>query len=185
LTFTFTRMFLNRYTTVSQARHQKENLSMMSSTLTHMRQRKPILTGLISKITRLFLPIGLTAYGVGGFIIIQSWWFVIPFMLGFVLFFKGKLNALYIMGPLFWTTKTSLSNFSIGVGSMHQISKPWKKGKGIYVGVAKRVFLIGLCKKQDLSETEGILSAVNGRYLDVTPKEIGDWGVEKNNKKGK
>lgn len=61
---------------------------------------------------------------------------------------------------------------------MHQTYFPWRKGRGVYIVVFKRCFQIGLSKKQaSLEETDGILSAVRGHYLDLDPKEIGEWNA--------
>jgi hypothetical protein len=70
--------------------------------------------------------------------------------------------------------------FSVGVGTMHEVASPWRTGRGLYITVAKRCLQVGLCRTQTLDETDGILSAVRGRYLDMEPREIGNWnGVQK------
>ena len=96
----------------------------------------------------------------------------------------APLDGLCILGPIYWITRKDHRSFSIGFGAMHQTMHPWRKGRGIYVALFKRSFQIGLCKKQNLDEEDGILSAVKGRYLDISPSEIGEWNaVQKGNKR--
>lgn len=151
---------------------------MTTSTNTRMSRLTATLTHLISRAFHLY-PLFLIGYSIVVFAVWQIWVAILPFIVGVVLFFRGELGMLYVMGRLYWITKEGTRRFSIGIASMHQTYEPWRKGKGIYISLFKRTFQIGLCKEQRLSEEEGILSAVEGRYLDVSPKEIGDWGAQK------
>ncbi len=106
--------------------------------------------------------------------------FVVPFALYAWRSFRGTQDLLYVVGPLYWIMKNDSRLFSVGVGTMHEVASPWRTGRGLYITVAKRCLQVGLCRTQTLDETDGILSAVRGRYLDMEPREIGNWnGVQK------
>lgn len=105
--------------------------------------------------------------------------FLVPFALYAWRAFRGTQDLLYAVGPLYWILKNDNRWFSVGIGTMHEVAEPWRRGRGLYVTVAKRCLQIGLCRTQTLDETQGILSAVQGRYLDIEPREIGNWnGVQ-------
>lgn len=91
--------------------------------------------------------------------------------------FRGELNQLYVIGNVYWITKKDHRWISIGIGSMHQIYEPWRKGKGVYITLFKYCFQLGWARPQNLTEEAGILSATQGRYLDTTPQEIGNWNA--------
>ena len=64
----------------------------------------------------------------------------------------------------------------LATGFMHQISPPWKRGKGIQVRIKTSVVQIGICKKHHHDgEDSGILAAVGGKYLDSKVEEIREW----------
>lgn len=118
--------------------------------------------------------------------IIDSPWFGVASVILYIWGMWAPLGALCVLGPIYWITRKDHRNFSIGLGTMHQTYYPWRKGRGIYIVVLKRCFQIGLSQKQlSLEEADGILSAVQGRYLDLTPNEIGEWNaVQKGTKDG-
>jgi hypothetical protein len=101
--------------------------------------------------------------------------FLITLCVGIYNLLRGGLDITRTFGSVYWVSKKDTRLFSVGKGTMHQLSAPWKKGSGIYVAVAYRILQIGLCFRQNLDDIEGTLSAVQGRYLDVEPKEIGKW----------
>jgi hypothetical protein len=111
--------------------------------------------------------------------------FIIPAFFYFKFVFKFQHDQLYVYGRVYAILKKDTRLIHVGVGTMHQTSSPWNKGTGIYIVAFKRCLQIGLCKPQHLSEESGILSAMQGRYLDLTPHEIGNWNaVPKGNKTG-
>lgn len=111
--------------------------------------------------------------------------FIVPAVFYFKFVFKFEHDQLYIYGRVYAILKKDTRLIRLGVGTMHQTCSPWNKGKGVYIVVFKRCLQIGLCKPQHLSEESGILSAMQGRYLDLTPHEIGNWNaVPKGNKAG-
>ena len=91
--------------------------------------------------------------------------------------FRCEYDQLYVYGRLYWIARKDPRVIRMGIGTMHQTSAPWNKGKGLYVVFFKRCLQVGLCKPQQLSEESGILSAMQGRYLDLTPHEIGNWNA--------
>lgn len=118
--------------------------------------------------------------------VFASWYFFVPSALYLGFAFWAPLGDLMVFGRLYWVTKQDNRWLRAGLGTMHTTSAPWKSGKGIYFVLAKRVFQIGLCKDVVyIEESQALLSAVKGRYLDMTPSEIGDWNaVQKGNKIG-
>lgn len=111
--------------------------------------------------------------------------FIIPAVFYIKFVFKFEHDQLYVYGRLYIIVRKDKRIVRTGVGTMHQTSSPWNKGKGVYIVVLKRCLQIGLCKPQHLNEESGILSAMQGRYLDLTPHEIGNWNaVPKRNKAG-
>lgn len=81
---------------------------------------------------------------------------------------------------MYWIKRLDHRRVAIGKGTMHELAHPWRIGQGIYIVINKKSLQVGKCYEQPwLDETKGVLSAVQGRYLEVEPKEIGDWGVQK------
>lgn len=111
--------------------------------------------------------------------------FVVPAAFYFKFVFRLEHDQLYVFGRMYSILRKDPRIIRVGTGTMHQTSTPWHKGKGIYIVVLKRCLQIGLCKPQQLNEEAGILSAMQGRYLEITPHEIGNWNaVPKGNKAG-
>jgi hypothetical protein len=100
--------------------------------------------------------------------------FLFPTVVYWWLIFHGDLDQVYIMGNLYWITKRDNRIASVGKGTMHQTYSPWYKGTGVYIALFKYCFQFGYAKPQDLDDEAGILSATQGRYLDLTPHEIGN-----------
>lgn len=103
--------------------------------------------------------------------------YALPAAIYWVWFMWAPLDTLCTFGPLYWMTRRGSRLFHIGYGTMHQTSAPWRKGAGLVITVAKRSVHMGLSRKQNLEETDGLLSAVKGRYLDTSPSEIGEWNA--------
>lgn len=101
--------------------------------------------------------------------------FIVPTILYVWRSITPKRDVIYVFGPLYWAAETDNRKFSVGRGTMHELTDPWRKGWGLYLVVAKYRIHIGMCRAQKLGETEGILSAIQGRYLDVEPQEIRNW----------
>lgn len=107
---------------------------------------------------------------------IVSPWFLAAFTYALLHMFYGNVGSVKLFGPLYWMTKRDRYWLNCGIGHMHQTHSPWRSGPGIYVTVLKWTFLVGLAfKNPNMDETEGTLSALKGRYLDLEPKEIGEW----------
>lgn len=125
----------------------------------------------------------LVAYVVSAIVIHPA--FIIPAIFYFKFVFKFEHDQLYVYGRLYIIVRKDKRIVRTGIGTMHQTSSPWRKGKGIYLVLFKRCLQVGFCKPQQLNEELGILSAMQGRYLDLTPHEIGNWhAVPKGNKAG-
>jgi hypothetical protein len=114
-----------------------------------------------------------------GLVVSVSLWWKYPlmgllFITSYYYLFKDTMNHLQVVGPVYWITKnnTPVSPF-VSKGFMHEISEPWRKGTGIQFRVCKHSFQIGICRKQNLDETSGVLSALQGRFLDTSPGDIG------------
>jgi hypothetical protein len=112
----------------------------------------------------------------------QHFAFVIPFSTYAWLVFKGTKDTVQGIGPIYWIVRSDNRLISVGFGTMHELSEPWRKGRGVYVAMFKRSIQIGVCYRQNLDDTAGTLSAVQGRYLDISASEIGNWNdIQKNN----
>lgn len=110
--------------------------------------------------------------------------FLFPTAVYWWIIFHGDLDELYIMGNAYWITKKDKRFIAAGIGTMHQTHSPWRKGKGVYIVLFKYCFQFGWSRPQNLREDAGILSAVQGRYLKLTPHEIGNgnWdAIQKGN----
>ena len=111
--------------------------------------------------------------------------FVVPTLFYFNYVFKFEHDQRYVVKRVYWIIRKDSRMIGTGIGTMHQTSAPWHKGKGIYIVAFKRCLQVGLCRPQDLPEELGILSAMQGRYLRLTPHEIGNWNaVPKESKAG-
>lgn len=106
--------------------------------------------------------------------------FIVPLVMYWRMAFKNTMNLVQGFGPLYWIVREDTRMFSVGRGTMHELSEPWRKGQGIYVVALRRCLQVGFCRTQTFEETEGILSAMQGRFLDLEPREIGNWnGIQK------
>jgi hypothetical protein len=119
----------------------------------------PVISALASLIVLPWYP--LVALAVGLF----SWYYT----------FSGAVGLVQTIGRVYFILKRDTRLVSLGRGTMHELSSPWRKGSGLYVTLLKWSFQIGICYPQQLSDEQGTLSAVQGRYLETTPKEIGQW----------
>lgn len=92
--------------------------------------------------------------------------------------FKTALNKVFPLGPLYFIRRDNGTKGMprICKAFMHEISSPWRRGKGIQVRIGTQVLQVGLCKKYpDQREDEGVLSAIGGRYMDTEVKDIREW----------
>jgi hypothetical protein len=92
--------------------------------------------------------------------------------------FKTALNKVFPLGPLYFIRRDNGTKGTplICKAFMHEISHPWRRGKGIQVRIRSQVLQVGVCKKYpDQREDEGVLSAIGGRYMDTEVKDIREW----------
>jgi hypothetical protein len=109
--------------------------------------------------------------------------FLIPALGYLYTILKGTLDLVQGIGPVYWIMRRDSRIISLGFGTMHELSAPWRKGRGVYVALFHRSLQFGLCRRQQLDEVTGTLSAVQGRYLDLSANEIGNWNaLQKDNK---
>jgi len=88
------------------------------------------------------------------------------------------MNKVRSVGPVYWITRDFVDNRTrvICTGFMKEIDDPWRHGKGLQIRFKHKTFQIGFCKRTyPLDDTEGVLSAVGGRMLDVSVDEIESW----------
>lgn len=133
----------------------------------------------------LFIYMCLLIWATSSISTIALFFFSIPLALGSLLIalasgypiFKNTLNKVQAIGPVYWITRDYCvpSTPFICRGFMHEVDPPWRKGKGIQVRVGSRTFQVGLCRKHNHDEVDGVLAAMDGRFLDLEPKEIGNW----------
>lgn len=94
------------------------------------------------------------------------------------LIFKDTMNTVQAVGPIYWICRDVIPANTplIGIGFMRQISYPWRVGKGVQVRLPNHTFQIGVSRRQKyLDPEDGLLGAVQGRYLDHEPKDIRSW----------
>lgn len=92
--------------------------------------------------------------------------------------FRDTLNRLQYLGPVYWITRdnTPINTPILSFGFMRQTNFPWKIGKGLQIRIKNYSFQFGICKKSNYSnETDGILGALGGRYLDTETSDIREW----------
>jgi hypothetical protein len=88
------------------------------------------------------------------------------------------LNVVHKFGPTYLITRdTGIPKSRVlAVGFMRQTAPPWGTGKGLQVRVGKYITQFGIWKNpKNLSEQDGLLHAMQGRILDTSVDEIGDW----------
>ena len=85
---------------------------------------------------------------------------------------SGSLDSVRTCGNVYWISRHDKRWFSVGFGTMRTITAPWKRGKGIYVALFKYSLQIGICKED---ANGSLLTQLDGRLLDLTPHEIGNW----------
>jgi hypothetical protein len=91
--------------------------------------------------------------------------------------FRNTLNTVQSVGPVYWISRDYVPTNTrfISGGFMHELDAPWRHGKGVQIALFKRTFQIGLCKRHTFDETSGVLAAVQGRFMDESAHEIGNW----------
>lgn len=95
---------------------------------------------------------------------------------GWYYIFSGAVGLVQSVGRVYFILKRDTRWASMGRGTMHELSHPWRKGRGLYITLFKWSLQIGVCRPLgNIGFEQGTLSAVQGRYLETTPKEIGQW----------
>ena len=93
-------------------------------------------------------------------------------------FLIKHVNVLITTGPLYAIRRDNGTPKEphLCTGFMHEISHPWRRGKGIQIRVRNQIVQVGLCRKHPhQKEDEGALSAIGGRYMDTDVKDIRGW----------
>jgi hypothetical protein len=111
-------------------------------------------------------------------IVLGAWLFLAFTVLYATAAFWTPVDRLNVYRKLYWIIRKDPRRLSVGRGTMRETNYPWRQGSGVYVTVWHRCFHLGLCAPFEFeTEEDGILSAVQGRYLDATPVEIGEWNA--------
>lgn len=93
----------------------------------------------------------------------------------------NKMNNLHTIGPLYWVIRDNANDKTpkLAMAFMRQTGFPWRVGRGIQLKMNKYSFQIGLSKKtkeiDTLDEAEGLLYAMQGRVMETSVLEIGEW----------
>ena len=114
------------------------------------------------------------------FIALSFFWATLAIALSIVFgyfLFRNTLNTVQSVGPIYWISRDYVPSNSriISSGFMHELDAPWRHGKGVQIALFKRTFQVGLCKRHNYDETSGVLAAVQGRFMDESAHEIGNW----------
>lgn len=94
------------------------------------------------------------------------------------LIFKDSMNLVQRVGRVYWIVRDNGTPDTpwVASGFMRMTSAPWLVGSGVQFRFRRHTLQIGLCSPQPVAdETEGVLNAVGGRYMDDAPEEIGVW----------
>lgn len=103
---------------------------------------------------------------------------ILIIILSLYMLLRDTLNRLQSIGPVYWITRDNTPKKTplLSIGFMRQTNFPWKVGKGLQVSIGRYSFQFGICKKSNhYDETEGILGALGGRYLDTSTSDIREW----------
>lgn len=88
------------------------------------------------------------------------------------------MNVVQAVGPVYWICRDIVPTNTplIAWGFMRQTSAPWRVGKGIQIKVRNHTLQIGLSRVgSNMSDEDGLMTAVQGRYLKAKAKDIRDW----------
>lgn len=99
-------------------------------------------------------------------------------IIGSYVLFKDTMNRIQYIGPLYWITRDNgrYGDPVITKAFMRQTAAPWKTGKGVQLRFRKYTFQAGICRATKLvKEDEGLLHAMQGRYLDDPVDAIRTW----------
>lgn len=97
--------------------------------------------------------------------------------LGWVIF-KDSMNLVQSVGRVYWIIRNNAKKGDriVSTAFMRGTDEPWLIGEGIQFRFFKYTFHIGLCYPVPAdSEEEGVLNAMQGRYMEEPAKEIGNW----------
>lgn len=103
---------------------------------------------------------------------------LIAFVLLCIAIFRDTLNTVQYVGRVYWIVRDSVPAGTprIAKGFMRMVAPPWLVGSGIQIRVMNRTVQVGLCTRQAAKdETQGVLNALEGRFLEEHPEEIGGW----------
>lgn len=92
--------------------------------------------------------------------------------------FRGTMNMVFNVGRLYWIVRDNAKKGDriICKAFMRGTGEPWLIGEGVQVRFFKYTFHIGICYMVPAeNEEQGVLNAMQGRYMEDPPKEIGNW----------
>lgn len=88
------------------------------------------------------------------------------------------LNIVHGVGCIYWIVRDTATAETprMSTGWVHELGGYWRKGKGIQFKTGKYITQVGVCKRHKVkNEEDGILEAMQGRMLNTTTDEIGEW----------
>ena len=140
----------------------------MEQTLSLSKAYTPLVGFVLSLVTTLILTV---IYGFKGLYFL---YFVLFF---FYFLFKGTMNSVQAVGNFYLIVRDYVPKNTplLAKAFMKETSAPWRHGNGIQIRSFKYTLQIGFCKKQPLTDETGVLAAIQGRFTDDTPSEIGNW----------
>lgn len=131
-----------------------------------------------------FIVIGfLATFVLGVASLITGDWFVgaillIAFLSFAWVIFKDSMNLVQHVGRVYWIVRDNalITDQMISLGFMRMVDPPWLRGKGPQFRFGTHTFQIGWCSAHTpRNENEGILAAMDGRKLEMDPKDIRKW----------
>jgi hypothetical protein len=97
--------------------------------------------------------------------------------LGYVIF-KDSMNLVQSVCGVYWIIRDNGTPATprVSKGFMRQYTAPWLFGSGMQFRMHRWTVQVGTCRPSPAGdEAEGILKAVDGHYMEESPKEIGVW----------
>lgn len=91
---------------------------------------------------------------------------------------EDSLNLIHRLGSIYWILRDTgkKGDKVISSGWLRQAAPPWMVGHGLQIRAGKYVFQIGTFVTSEFNDEEdGVLSAMQGRKLDMAPKDIRSW----------
>ena len=113
----------------------------------------------------------------------ENWYSLVPSLVGALflgwVIFSDSMNVVQTVGRVYWIVRNNAKRgepiFS-REAFMRSTDAPWVVGSGYQVRLLRYSFQIGTYTVLDIDNDEdGTLNAMQGRYMEDSAREIGNW----------